>query len=116
MEHPIAAQVVMGNFYVDDTLLSVHKTEQTSEVTHELKLLLLKGGFNLTKWVCNFEEVFENSEITPIESEDIPNVLGLEWIAARDLNESVNCSEGPRIPAEIKFEAKTSFVNSVTSV
>ena len=33
----------------------------------------------------NFEEIFENNEITPIESEDNPKVLGLEWIAADDL-------------------------------
>ena len=68
MEHPIASQVVMDNFYVDDMLLSVHTTEQASEVIQELKSLLAKKGFNLTKWFSNFEEVFENSEITSIES------------------------------------------------
>ena len=85
LEHPIALQVVMDNFYVDDMLISVHTTEQASEVIHELKSLLAKGGFSLTKWISNFEEIFENSEITPIESEDIPKVLGLEWIASDDL-------------------------------
>ena len=44
-----------------------------------------KGGTNLTKWFSKFEEIFENSEITPIESDDNPKVLGLEWIAADDL-------------------------------
>ena len=47
--------------------------------------MLAEGGFNLTKWFSNFEEIFENSEITPIESEDNPKVLGLEWTAADDL-------------------------------
>ena len=75
----------MDNFYVDDMLLSVHIIEQASEVIHNLKSLLAKGGFNLTKWFSNFKEIFENSEITPIESEDNPKVLGLEWIAADDL-------------------------------
>ena len=78
MEHSIASQVVMDNFYVDDMLLSVHTTEQASEIIHEIKSLLAKGGFNLTKWFSNFEEIFENSEITPIESKDNPKVLGLE--------------------------------------
>ena len=49
-----------------------------------LKSLLAKRGFNLTKCFSNSEEIFENSEITPIESEDNAKVLGLEWIAADD--------------------------------
>ena len=85
LEHPIASHMVMDNFYVDDMLLSVHTIEQASEVIHDLKSLLAKGGFNLTKWFSNFDEIFENSEIPPIESEDNPKVLGLEWIAADDL-------------------------------
>ena len=88
MEHPIASQVVMDNFYVDDMLLSAHTNEQASKVIHEQKSLLAKRGFNLTKSFFNFEEIFEifeNSEITPIESEDNPMVLGLECIAADDL-------------------------------
>ena len=59
-------------------LVSVHTTEIASEVIHELKSMLAKGVFNLTKLFSNFEEFFENSEITPIESEDTPKVLGLE--------------------------------------
>ena len=51
LEHPIASHVVMDNFYVDDMLLSVHTIEQASEVIHDLKSLLAKGSFNLTKWV-----------------------------------------------------------------
>ena len=85
MEHPIASQVVMDNFYVDDMLLSVHTNEQASKVIHEQKSLLAKRGFNLTKSFSNFEEIFENSKISPIESEENPLVLGLEWIAADDL-------------------------------
>ena len=67
MEHPTASQVGMDNVYVEEMLLSVHTTEQASEVIHELKSLLAKGGFNLSKWFSNFEEKFEKSEITPIE-------------------------------------------------
>ena len=42
MEHPIASQVVMDNFHVDDMIRSVHTTEQASEVMYELKSLLAK--------------------------------------------------------------------------
>ena len=37
MEHPVTSQVVLDNIYVDDMLLSVHRTEQASEAIHELK-------------------------------------------------------------------------------
>ena len=67
IEHPIAWQVVMDNFYMDNMLLSVDTTEQASEAIHELKSLLAKGDFNFTKWFSNFEEIIENSQITPIE-------------------------------------------------
>ena len=77
IEHPNASQGVMNNIYVDDSLLSVYTTEQASELFHELKSLLSKGGFNFTKRFSNFEEVFENSETTPIESEGNNKVLGL---------------------------------------
>ena len=85
LEHPVASHVVMENFYVDDMLLSVHAIEQASEVIHDLKSELAKGGFNLTKCFSNFKEIFENSQKLPIESEENPKVLGLEWIAADDL-------------------------------
>ena len=49
LERPIASHVVMDKFYVDDMLLSVHTIEQTYEIIHDLKSLLAKEGFNLTK-------------------------------------------------------------------
>ncbi|XP_075255351.1 uncharacterized protein LOC142348070 [Convolutriloba macropyga] len=39
LKHPIASQVIMDNFYVDDMLLSVHTIEQASKVIHDLKSL-----------------------------------------------------------------------------
>ena len=113
MEYPIASQVMMDNFYVDDMLVSVHTTEQASEVIHELKSLLAKGGFKLTKWFSNFEEIFENSGITSIENEDNPKVLGLEWIAATDL---FTVQKDQKFLQKSNWTQKTSFVNSIASV
>ena len=62
-------------------LLSNHTTEQTSEVIHELKPLLAKGGYKLTILFLNLEEFFDNTEITSRESKHNPKKLGLEWIA-----------------------------------
>ena len=111
MKHPIALQVAMDNFYVNDVLLSVHTSKQASEIIHELKSLLAKRGFKFTKWLSNFEEIVENSEITPIETEDNPKVLGLEWIAADNL---LTVRKDQEFLNE--FDAKISFINSVPSV
>ena len=55
---PFALQALMDNFFVDDMLLSVHITEQASEVIREMKSLLAKGDFDFTKWLSNVEEKF----------------------------------------------------------
>ena len=78
-------QAVKDNFYVEDILLSVHATKQASEVFNELKPLLAKAVFNLTKLFSKFEKAFENSDIKPTESEDSPKFFGLDWIADDDV-------------------------------
>ena len=51
---------VKRNFYVDDCLKS-SKSEQAAIATaEELRLLLSKGGFRLTKWLSNSRKVIES--------------------------------------------------------
>ena len=65
---------VKRNFYVDDCLKSVKSSGCAIEFVVQLRHLLSKGGFRLTKWLCNREEVLES---TP-ESERAPSVLYLD--------------------------------------
>ena len=46
-------QTVGRNFYVDDCLKSVEDNRQASRVVRQLRQLLAKGGFSLTKWIWN---------------------------------------------------------------
>lgn len=45
------------NFYVDDLLISIPSKDKAVEMTQQLRQLLEKGGFRLTKWICNDKSV-----------------------------------------------------------
>ena len=51
---------VLSNFYVDDCLKSVATVEQAVHLAHQLMSLLNRGGFRLTKWVCNSSAVMSS--------------------------------------------------------
>ncbi|XP_033111195.1 uncharacterized protein LOC117112235 [Anneissia japonica] len=55
--HPKVLQTVKTNFYVDDCLKSVPSADEAVYLVHQLKELLLRGGFRLNKWIFNCTEV-----------------------------------------------------------
>ena len=55
--HPRTISTIDKNFYVDDCLKSVASTEEAVNLVKELRELLSRGGFNLTKWISNSREV-----------------------------------------------------------
>ena len=65
---------VKKNFYVDECLKSVISTEHAVEFVDQLRELLSKGGFPLTKWLCNKPKVIESIP----EVERAPSVLDLD--------------------------------------
>ncbi|XP_041471180.1 uncharacterized protein LOC121420582 [Lytechinus variegatus] len=87
---PEAVTAVAHNFYVDDCLISCENEEKAITVAAELRNLLEKGGFKLTKWASNSSKVLTsipkedrakqvkgldlNCDILPIE-----RALGVEW-------------------------------------
>ena len=54
---------VMKNFYEDDCLNSLPSAAVAAKHVEELRLLMLKGGFNLTKWISSNREVLESIPI-----------------------------------------------------
>lgn len=44
------AETVKKNFYVDDSLKSVKSEDKAVRMTSQLRELMLRGGFKLTKW------------------------------------------------------------------
>jgi len=59
-----AINKVKRNFYVDNCLKSVPGEEEAIRLTDDLRRLLEKGGFNLTKWVLNSRRVIESLPVS----------------------------------------------------
>ena len=53
-------KTVKRNFYVDDCLKSLKSAEDAVEFVDQLRDILSKGGFRLTKWSCNRSEVLDS--------------------------------------------------------
>ena len=51
---------VRRNFYVDDCLKSVRNEVEAIPLVSDLRELLSKGGFRLTKWISNSRRVRSN--------------------------------------------------------
>ena len=53
-QYPLeVSQTILRNFYVDDMLKSVRTVEEAVSLSVDLRKLLLRRGFNLTKWSSN---------------------------------------------------------------
>ena len=65
---------VKRNFYVDDFLKSVRSVGNAVQVVNQLREILSRGSFRLTKWSCNRYEVMD----TIPQDEIAPSVLDLD--------------------------------------
>ena len=88
-----ACETVKRNFYVDDCLKSVDSVEEAVALASELKELLARGGFNLTKWTSNYAAVLEEIPLSDrskkIKERDIDapleeRALGVYWSMEED--------------------------------
>ena len=57
-----AIPLVFTSFYVDDLLTGADMPEQTLKIHHDLKALLLKGGFDLRKWRSHSKPTLDSIE------------------------------------------------------
>ena len=85
-----AINTVRRNFYVDDCLKSLPSVEDAVSHVDELRSLLQRGGFRLTKWISNSREVLESipeseraQEIKKLDLQrdelPIERALGVQW-------------------------------------
>ena len=119
-----AASVVNERFYMDNYLDSFENVTHAIKISRDLVSLLKLGGFNLTKFVSNADEI--TSAMNPAESEtssstikEICNgaeqsshVLGLKWDHVKD---TLVVSRGVDRPLDKAITQQTvlSFVSSV---
>lgn len=101
-----AVAAVHRNMYVDDCLKSVSKPTEGIKLVEELRTMLQRGGFRLTKWVSNSREVLDSipaSEKAPSVAnltldDKLPyeKTLGLQWNIESDVfSFNVNLKEKP---------------------
>ena len=69
-------QTVGRNFYVDDCLKSVDSNERAIRLANQLRNLLAKAGFKLTKWTSNSAEVLMSLPESERYHHDKPRFLG----------------------------------------
>ena len=53
-------ETVYRNFYMDDALKSVESEDKAIRLANQLRELMSRGGFNLTKWLSNSRKVIES--------------------------------------------------------
>jgi len=88
-----AVNTVKRNFYVDDCLKSVPGEEEAIRLTDDLRRLLGKGSFNLTKWISNSRRVIESLPVSERAGSfkdlydgqlPVERALGVRWDVERD--------------------------------
>ena len=86
-------ETVKRNFYVDDCLKSVASDNAIIRLTGQLRELLSRGGFKLTKWLSNSRKVIESvpeSEraalVKNLDFDQLPveRALGVQWNLSSD--------------------------------
>ena len=92
---PNTVDAVRDNFYVDDLLKSVPSEEQAVVLQDELREMLSRSGFRLTKWVSNRKRVLEaipeceraaQAQLIDLSNDTLPaeTALGIFWDVESD--------------------------------
>ena len=82
----IVADTIIRAFYVDDMLVSVKSKTEATEVIKGTKETLCFGGFNLTKFVINDQELLGEIEqsdwaakVKELTQDVLSKALGIQW-------------------------------------
>ncbi|XP_075250799.1 uncharacterized protein LOC142343002 [Convolutriloba macropyga] len=87
--YPSVQKVIERNIYMDDLYVAVSSPNEASNIVHETRKVLATGGFNLTKWNSNSQQVLDllNPDIRLNPETSAPQsqkVLGLPWFPEAD--------------------------------
>lgn len=111
---------VKRNFYVDDCLKSLPSVEEASQHASDLRSLLSRGGFRLTKWISNSRRVLETipeveraKEVKTLDlSKDylpVERALGVRWCVETD-------TFGFKVDIKLKPLTRRGILSVVSSV
>ena len=111
---------VKNNFYVDDCLKALPLVGEASQHASNLRSLLSKGGFRLTKWISNSREVLETipeeeraKEVKTLDlsKDDLPveRALSVKWCVEKD-------TFGFKVDVKLKPPMRRGILSVVSSV
>ena len=90
-DHGLIKDTVFKSFYIDDLLKSVKTADKVKRVVYETKWIIGEGGFNLTKFVINDNELLNGvdvsdraTEVRDITPEMYSRALGIRWQVCDD--------------------------------
>ena len=94
--HPAIKETILKNFYVDDCLRSVDSEESAIRLITDLKSTCASGGFNLTKFTCNNNNVMKTiprvehskqMQTRSLDCDELPteHALGMQWHVDSDV-------------------------------
>ena len=97
---PDVYNMIYNNVYVGDFLKSVSAEQETKSVMLDIIELYSRGGFKLTKWISNSQEVIEavpveeranNLKKLDLAQEDLPagKALGISWCTVKMVSSSM---------------------------
>ena len=80
----INSEIISRSFYVDDLLMSFQTKDEMERTLFSVKKLLQRGGFNLTKFLCNDDDIMKQVDKADRSKESrlptkLTNVLGVKW-------------------------------------
>ena len=90
---PQTVETVKKNFYVDDCLKSVKSDDEAVRMASQLRELLARGGFRLTKWNSTSRKLIESlpeseraEKIKDLNFDklSVERVLGVQWNVSTD--------------------------------
>ncbi|KAL1447599.1 hypothetical protein WDU94_003635 [Cyamophila willieti] len=89
---PLAANKVKTDLYMDDLATSVLDSQEACVLFKQMVGLFKAGGFTLTKWASNSQQVLQEipkedrlSEIVQWDADSSVKILGLQWSADADI-------------------------------
>ena len=114
-------KAVQRNFFMDDFLKSFRTPQEAIEIYQKIRDILIKSGFNLTKWITSDDEVKSQIPETDRSSKVVKmfeaepqssSTLGLNWNVDRD---SLIICRGTEqeFPAKITQRIVLSFLSAV---
>ncbi|XP_029680837.1 uncharacterized protein LOC115246263 [Formica exsecta] len=85
---PVAAEVIRRDFYMDDLLTGANTVRELTQLKKKITELLLKGGFELHKWITNVLNISDNIQMPnisiDIDKEPQSKLLGILWNPYKD--------------------------------